>query len=66
MPTSRPPSLIEPPPVPVSPDPAPFVDQFPLPIIPTQVDEANDDLAISTVTPQAELLRWYYRREFKR
>ena len=67
-PTVRPPNLIDPPPVPIPPDPPPVIDQFPLPTMPTQVDEAADDLATSAMTPQAELLRWHYRlahRSFK-
>ena len=50
-PLTRPPSLIDPLPVHVSPDPSTLVDQFPLPTMPTHVDEVADDLAILAMTP---------------
>ena len=55
-PTTRSPSLVDPPPVSIPPEPYKLVDQLPLPTMSTYVDEVADDLATLAMTPQTELL----------
>ena len=59
-PPTRPLSLIDPPHVPIPPYPSTLVGQSPLLTMITHVDEVADDLITSVMTPQVELLHWYY------
>lgn len=59
-PPTYPPSRINPPHVPVSPDPSTLPDHFPIPTMPEQVDEIADELVTLVVTSQVELIRWRY------